>query len=96
VGEAVIRLWISGKISATELWTFAYEDGEKKYLPKPIRNATIYQTLPQPVWEKKYKLITRTYGFTKGSFEAQTTPLAESFWQFTNYSDALHRLTNNS
>jgi LmbE family N-acetylglucosaminyl deacetylase len=31
VGKAVIRLWSSEKISATELWTFAYEDGGKKF-----------------------------------------------------------------
>jgi LmbE family N-acetylglucosaminyl deacetylase len=92
-GEAVIRLWSSGKISASELWTFAYEDGDKKYLPKPILNATIFQKLPQPVWEKKYSLITETYGFDKNSFEAQTTPRAESFWQFTNHNDALHWIT---
>jgi len=93
VGEAVIRLWSSEKLSAHELWTFAYEDGGKKYLPKPIENAAIYQKLSQPVWGKKYNLITETYGFDKDSFEAQTTPRAESFWQFTNYDDALQWLT---
>jgi hypothetical protein len=65
---------------------------EEKNLPKPIENAPIYQKLLQPVWEKKYNLITETYGFEKDSFEAQTTPLAESYWQFTNYADALQRL----
>lgn len=94
VGQAVIRLWSSGKISAKELWTFAYEDGGKKYLPKPIANAAIYHKLSQPVWEKKYNLITETYGFDKDSFEALTSPRAESFRQFTNYNDALQRLTN--
>lgn len=94
VGQAVIRLWSSGKISAKELWTFAYEDGGKKYLPKPIENAAIYQKLSQPVWKKKYNLITETYGFDKDSFEGQTTPRAESFWKFANYEDALKWLTN--
>jgi LmbE family N-acetylglucosaminyl deacetylase len=95
VGQAVIRLWSSGKISAKELWTFAYEDGGKKYLPKPIANAAIYHKLSKPIWEKKYNLITETYGFDKDSFEALTSPRAESFRQFTNYNDALQRLTNN-
>ncbi len=94
VGEAVIRLWSSEKISSRELWTFAYEDGGKKYLPKPIENAAFYQKLPEPVWEKKYNLITKTYGFDKDSFEALTTPRAESFWQFTNFNDAMQLLTN--
>jgi LmbE family N-acetylglucosaminyl deacetylase len=93
-GEAVIRLWCSDKISSNELWTFAYEDGGKKYLPKPIENAPLYQKLSQPVWEKKYKLITETYGFDKDSFEARTTPRAESFWQFANHNDALQWITN--
>jgi LmbE family N-acetylglucosaminyl deacetylase len=94
VGEAVIRLWGSEKIMANELWTFAYEDGEKKYFPRPIESADIYKKLPQPVWKKKYNLITQIYGFDRDSFEALTSPRAESFWQFTNYSDALQRLTN--
>ena len=93
-GEAVLRLWSSEKISATELWTFAYEDGGKKYLPRPIDNASVYYKLSQPVWEKKYDLITKTYGFEKDSFEALTTPRAESFWEFTNYADALQRINN--
>jgi LmbE family N-acetylglucosaminyl deacetylase len=96
VGQAVIRLWSSGKISANELWTFAYEDGGKKYLPKPIENAAVYLRLSKPVWEKKYNLITETYGFEKDSFEALTSPRAESFRQFTNYNDALQRLINNT
>jgi LmbE family N-acetylglucosaminyl deacetylase len=94
VGEAVIRLWNSEKISSRELWTFAYEDGGKEYLPKPMEKAAFYQKLPEPVWEKKYNLITKTYGFDKDSFEALTTPRAESFWQFTNFNDAMQMLTN--
>ena len=39
VSKAVIKLWHAGKISAGELWTFAYEDGNKKYYPKPVRKA---------------------------------------------------------
>ncbi len=94
VGGAVIRLWSSGKIYAKELWTFAYEDGEKKYLPKSIENAPIYQKLSLPVWLKKYNMISETYGFDKDSFEAQTTPRNESFWQFTNHNVALQWVKN--
>src|SRR5690606_30634655 len=32
--KAVIKLWNQGKISAKELWTFAYEDGNKHYHPR--------------------------------------------------------------
>jgi LmbE family N-acetylglucosaminyl deacetylase len=87
-GKAVIKLWQEGKISAKKLWLFAYEDGNKKYLPKPIENATASYKLSEEIWQKKYKLITETYGFEKTSFEAETTPKTEAFWQFTNPTDA--------
>ena len=80
--RAVIDLWYKKKISAKELRTFAYEDGGKSYFPKPIKNADIFLELPENIWKKKYQIITETYGFEKNSFEAQTTPRAEAFWQF--------------
>ena len=89
ISSATINLWHKGKISATELWTFAYEDGNKAYYPKPIENATIFKTLTDAIWQKKYDLITKTYGFKKESWEAQTTPLKEAFWQFKDSDDAI-------
>lgn len=86
--QAVIKLWSANKILADEIWTFAYEDGEKKYLPKPIKNANFYYNLPVKIWQKKYRIITGIYGFNKNSFEAQTTPHAEAFWQFTGSEQA--------
>jgi LmbE family N-acetylglucosaminyl deacetylase len=83
-GKAVIKLWHAGKISTDELWTFAYEDGNKEYLPKAVENATIYRVLTKRIWQKKYNIITETYGFNKKSFEAETTPKIESFHQFTD------------
>ena len=82
--NAIIHLWHEQKISADEIRTFAYEDGEKTYLPKPIESAGIYFKLPEEIWRKKYRIITETYGFKEESFEAQTTPRAEAFWQFRN------------
>ena len=87
-GKAVIKLWNRGKISAKALWIFAYEDGDKNYYPRPIETASVFHILPGQIWLKKYSLITETYGFEKNSFEAETTPRAESFWQFTNPYDA--------
>lgn len=87
-GKAVIKLWLSGKLFTKELWLFAYEDGGKKYYPKPIKNNTAYHPLSEAVWLKKYKIIKETYGFKSTSFEAKTTPKAESFWLFTNPNDA--------
>jgi len=88
VGKAVINLWQTGKISTNELWTFAYEDGNKEYYPKPIENDTFYQTLVDRIWLRKYNILTETYGFEKSSWEAQTTPKSEAFWQFDYANDA--------
>ena len=93
IGEAVIRLWQARNIQAAELWTFAYEDGGKRHLPRPIASAHVYQELPEAIWQKKYNLITATYGFPKGGFEAETTPRAEAFWRFTNSIEAQQWLT---
>ena len=92
--KAVIKLWHAFKISANELWTFAYEDGGKKYYPRPIETATICRILTKRIWLRKYSIITETYGFEKSSFEAETTTRAESFWQFTNSCDANKWLNN--
>jgi LmbE family N-acetylglucosaminyl deacetylase len=83
-GEAVIRLWKSDKISASELWSFAYTDDNKKHYPVAMENASIYLTLSKRIWLQKYRIVTETYGFEKKGFEAETTPRAESFWQFTD------------
>ena len=94
VSKAIIELWHNDKISANELYTFAYEDGGKKYYPRPVENAPVYRTLSKRIWLRKYNIITETYGFEKSSFEAETTPRAESFWQFTNSCDAKKWLNN--
>jgi LmbE family N-acetylglucosaminyl deacetylase len=94
VSKAVIKLWHAGKISTKKLWTFAYEDGGKEFYPKPVENATICHILTKRIWLRKYSIITSTYGFEKNSWEAETTPLAESFWQFSNPNDAKKWLNN--
>ena len=94
VSKAVIKLWHTGKISTNELWTFAYEDGNKEYYPRPVKNAPGYRTLTKRILLRKYSIITETYGFEKSSFEAKTTPRAESFWQFTDPDDAEKWLNN--
>jgi LmbE family N-acetylglucosaminyl deacetylase len=88
VGKAVIKLWQNGIISASELWTFAYEDGNKKYYPLPVENATVCNRLTKHIWQRKYSIMTETYGFEKNSWEAQTTPRSEAFWQFAGVDEA--------
>jgi len=96
VSNAVIKLWQAGKISAGELWTFAYEDGDKKYFPLPVGNANICRLLTKRIWLRKYSIMTETYGFKEDSWEAETTPRSEAFWQFTDPYDAKRWLANNS
>ena len=88
VGKAVIMIWNKGKMTTNQLWAFAYEDGNKKYFPKAIENASYFERLKKGIWTKKYKLITETYGFEKDSWEAKTTPKEEAFWVFNNPDDA--------
>lgn len=84
VSKAVIELWGTGDIDTAQLWTFAYEDGGRAYHPRPVEDASVYHVLSPSTWQQKYDLMTRTYGFDKDSWEAQTTPNAEAFWQFTD------------
>jgi LmbE family N-acetylglucosaminyl deacetylase len=82
VCQAVVALWRAGQISVDALWLFAYEDGERQYLPRAVRNAHVYRPLPQEVWQTKFDLITQVYGFHPESWEARTTPRVEAFWCF--------------
>ncbi|MHC4232319.1 MAG: PIG-L family deacetylase [Planctomycetota bacterium] len=87
VAEAVIGLVETGRLQVSKLWMFAYEDGNKKYLPMPINNADQISTLPQDIWNKKYQIITEIYGFQEDSWEAKTTPIKESFWIFNSVAE---------
>ena len=92
VSRAVIALWAAGKLEATELWVFAYEDGQRAYYPEAVPQATIYHVLEKEIWQRKYALMTNTYGFREDSWEAVTTPLAEAFWCFHHPQEALQWL----
>jgi LmbE family N-acetylglucosaminyl deacetylase len=94
ISRAVINLWHKGQLNASELWTFAYEDGNGEYFPRPIKNAPIYFILSKQIWLMKYRLIIDNYHFTASSWEAKTTPHAEAFWQFKNPQLAKNWLTN--
>jgi LmbE family N-acetylglucosaminyl deacetylase len=81
-GKAAMTLWESERLFAKEIWRFAYEDGNGKYLPQPVQDADIYIKLPEEIWQSKYNIITEIYGFSKDSFEAKTVPREEAFWCF--------------
>ena len=61
---------------------FAYEDGNRQYLPRKEKRAHKKIKLPDSIWNKKYKIITEIYGFNKESFEPKATPTTEAFWCF--------------
>ncbi|UCG55731.1 MAG: hypothetical protein JSU70_12770 [Phycisphaerales bacterium] len=77
--DAVMGLQRNGRLAARTVWMFAYEDGGGKYLPRASEEAEIHMRLPDEIWEKKYAIITKTYGFGPASFEARTTPTGEAF-----------------
>ena len=85
--RAVSRLWKDGRLTAGEVWMFAYEDGGKQYLPRAIEHADIKLDLPAGVWGEKYRIVTEMYGFTPNSWEAETTPRVEAFWRFSSPND---------
>jgi LmbE family N-acetylglucosaminyl deacetylase len=80
--KAVMELWKTKRLGAEQIWSFAYEDGGQRYLPRAERGADLQIDLPGHIWQKKYDIITRIYGFSKDSFEARTTPRREAFWRF--------------
>ncbi len=80
--KAVMELREAGRLSAGEMWSFAYEDGDRKYLPRAESGADLQIDLPEHIWQKKCDIITRIYGFSEDSFEAKTTPRREAFWCF--------------
>lgn len=80
--QAVMALWKSGRLNAGQIWRFAYKDDDRKHLPRAIEDADMNLKLPEEIWQKKYDIITNTYGFKPDSFEAMTTPREEAFWCF--------------
>ncbi len=80
--QAVMRLRRAEELSAGQVWSFAYEDGGQKYLPRADKGADLQIGLPEGIWQRKYDIITKIYGFSEDSFEAKTTPRLEAFWRF--------------
>jgi LmbE family N-acetylglucosaminyl deacetylase len=80
--QAVMALWKTDRLSAGQIWRFAYEDAGRKYLPRAVEDADMHIRLPEEIWQRKYDIITDIYGFCPDSFEARTTPREEAFWCF--------------
>ncbi len=87
-GDAVLSLWAEGRLSAFELWMFAYEDGGGEYAPRAVADATAVRPLSQEVWARKRSIIRDIYGFAPDSFEYTTAPQEEAFWCFSSPGEA--------
>ena len=79
VSQAVSGLWNEGKIEAKQLLFFAYEDGGKKYPPRPRKDADIVLELPKNIYQRKKDIIINGYGFSSDSFEALAVSKVEAF-----------------
>jgi LmbE family N-acetylglucosaminyl deacetylase len=89
--RSVIELWRAAHIDSKRLWLFAYEDGERAYLPRVRTDADRRDILAESVWLEKHRLITDVYGYRADSWEAQTTPREEGFWCFDSPQAAFDR-----
>jgi LmbE family N-acetylglucosaminyl deacetylase len=92
VSQAVITLWYNGAIATSCLWVFAYEDHNRHYFPRSVKDADLHFPLSLNIWQHKYDIITKLYGFDKDTWEAKTTPKEEAFWQFTDSGKAFNWL----
>jgi LmbE family N-acetylglucosaminyl deacetylase len=95
IGTTVLNLWYEDKLSSKEIWIFAYEDGNRMYFPQALKATDLHVDVPADLWNKKYELITKVYGFEPDSWEAKATPKAEAFWKFSHKKEALKWIERN-
>lgn len=81
---AITELLKLKKLKAQKLLFFAYEDGEKSYMPRPQKDADIVVNLPKNIWERKKDIIINSYGFSPDSFEANAASDMEAFKNLRN------------
>lgn len=87
-GRAVLDLWGAGRLSTKQLWMFAYGDGCRRHLPRPLPEAHMLFWIPVALWQQKQSLITDLYGFRSDAFEARSVSPREAFWSFDSPSAA--------
>ena len=94
--QAVLGLLRSNRLRTSALWMFAYQDHHRDSFPQPINFADIHYPLTPAVWTQKYELITKIYGFSTESWEAQTTPKTEAFWIFSSFDEVEKQIRKRS
>jgi len=90
--RAVMELWQSGGLNTKCLWLFAYDDGDRAYLPRVRADADRRDRLKDEVWREKLHVITDLYAFEPYTWEARTTPREEGFWCFDSPRAAAERV----
>lgn len=88
VCRAVVALWLAKKLTARQVWLFAYDDAGRRHLPRARSDAHFRETPAESLWLEKYRLVTEVYGFAPNSWEARTTPRQEAFWRFDSPDNA--------
>src|ERR1700723_2992151 len=89
--HGVVELWQSGRIYTDRLWSFAYEDRCRAYLPQVRSDADRRDVLTENLWLEKRRLITNVYGDGIDRWEGRTTPREEGFWCFESAQAAAKR-----
>jgi len=89
--QSILDLWHLGSIETDRLWVFAYEDGDRAYLPRVREDADRRDVLTHNVWLEKRRLITDVYGYGLESWEAKSTPREEGFSCFVSPQEAFNR-----
>jgi LmbE family N-acetylglucosaminyl deacetylase len=90
--RAVVNVLAAAGHEACRLWLFAYEDGQRSYLPRVRADADRRCRLSADVWKRKRRIMTDLYGFSPESWEAQATPREEGFWCFESPAEARRRV----
>ena len=78
--DSVVRLWHQRRIDAAQVWCFAYSDGNRSHCPRAAAWAPHRLRLDPAALAAKRLLITGTYGFSAGSWEAECMPVEEAFF----------------
>jgi hypothetical protein len=89
--QSVVNLWKSSDIRTKNLLLFAYEDGDRAYLPRVRKDADQRYVLKENIWREKRRLIMDVYGYGEESWEARSTPREEGFWRFNSPQAAFNR-----
>ncbi len=80
VAKRVLALTGTSRLIVKQVWQFAYELGREGPALVPVKEADIQIEVPEQMWQKKHDIITKTYGYSPESPEAQNIVHKEAFW----------------